>query len=208
MAVIQIASNQAMSSGKFDFTDYPSQITGLEAEDNGNILPALDGEGVIQYAYQDVREFEMVFEKMLKSEHDAGDGTLIKELRDRLYKTTGNAYYLRLEPECYGAGTVSGNVLTITSVTGSISDDSLIGMDLVDAAYNAFYVTDNTTTTITVDLDGGSLTAGNFYVVSRTLNPLNYSPPMKVRINDIVAELVPNPYEAIYDYTIKFQKVT
>lgn len=217
--MIQIADSddRAMINNKFDFSTttggikaavYPSDIKGLEAEDNGNVLGALDGEGVVQYAYEDVREFEIIFKDLRKSVHDAGAATLINELRDRLYKTTGSTYYLRLEPEKIDTtpfGEWVDNVLTPNA--GGMEVDAYIGMDLVDSAYNTFIITDNDETTITVDLDGGSGTNGRNYVVRRDKNPLEQSAPIKVRINDIVKKVIPNPFEAIFDYTIKFQKV-
>ncbi len=202
---IQIADNQSMTTNCFIFTEDPSNIT-LPINDNGNVLPGLDGEGVVQYNYKDVRLFDVVFDAMLQSEHDAGATTLIHELKDRKFKTTGNSYWLQLET--HHGDTITGTVGNVVTVSGGgMTVWQYAGYDLVDINYESFYITSNNPTTFTVELDDRTPANDDCKVIDRTHNPLRQSEPLEIRILDVMAVLVPNSEEAIYNYTIKCQKV-
>jgi hypothetical protein len=203
--MLQIATNQGMSSGLFTFTEYPSNID-IKDDDNANVLVAPDGEGAVQYPYADVRQFNIIFEGLKKSVHDAGSGTLIYELKQRKFKTTGQTYYLRNQPDIEDViASVVGTVATLT--TGGLTNSEYVGYDMVDSSYNTFIITANSESTVTVDLESGTLATGVCYILDRNHNPIKQSAPLKVRILDVQEELVPNSIEAVYDYTIVCQKV-
>jgi len=206
---IRIADDEVMETNLFDFTEYPSNIT-IEDNDNPTVLNALDGEGVLQYNFVDVREFEIIFESLKRSTHDKGAGTLINELKDRKFKITGNNYYLRYTPEVSDIiNDVTDDVISVD--TGGMVTNAYQYMDLVcdddNGDLQAFFITSNDADSFTVELDGRVPDTGACYVIDRAHNPLKISTPIKMRINDIEEKLVPNTEEAFFDVVVKCQKV-